>query len=302
MVLKVKRSPTNHVRKGHRSMITGLIRAGRVDDALTYAKAKNELEWYSLRLSHFYPDKQPPSEQPASKPPVSHAVGGEGVRDGGTVGDWDQSKPVSQKTQCDPFSEVGPLMSESITESLVVMNPEGVVNVEVEEEEPTQLFTWPVECVGKVVGYCGNKQLMQLEVEVSIHVEGFEGVKGRKVCSVWKGGYNLFVGEVLKVKLESRVGGEAWYEVIARGADVGPSLIVADPQLGILASNDGLTAAPVGFKGQVAPRAVVTPESEQIAPIASPEPTLDNVQDLAERERLKAIAEMEKEYGSGSGL
>lgn len=311
--LSPKRTKANWVRIGHRNRITCLIKDGNAAGALIYANKHKELEWYEHKLAILRPDlvgdcpieapKEESNGKPGSPQPIASSdlgdshrtmsillsagqpsqgaaqqeqTGGEGGRESGEAKDLDQSTPVGEKRQC-------PLDVPAIP-----------------------CTVWPQECVGVVVGYCGNKQLMQLEVEATLTVPGFVDnvVKGRKVCSVWKGGYNLFVGERVRVKLERAIGEEAWYEVVARDATVGREAIEGKGP-GTVASNDGMTAAPVGFAGQAMRGVVTIAPAEEVPANAKEtalEPTLDNVQDLAERERQKAFAEMSQQAFTGAEL
>lgn len=347
--LKLKRSPKNRVRVGHRNRITALIKLGNIDAALAHAHRNKELEWFTYKLACFRPDlaanvpqptegdgvKPLPSDIPPAKAttipimlnteeqpsrpavsptlppapqPLASQTGGEGGL--GTVGAQEphQSLPVGNFSQC-PVNESSHDKAEGGLEA-----DKGAIGANVEVggvlggEKGRMGYKWPEECIGKVVGYCGNRQLMQLEVEVWVEANGMgfvdNRVKGKKVCSVWKGGYSLYVGEEVRVKLERSIGEEAWYEVVARGSVVGEARLGSG--LGEMGTNDGMTVAPVGFEGQAMRKAGEAVKEEPVvapAPAPAPAPVKDeSVYELAERERQRAMDEMmQLAQASGSG-
>ena len=69
--LSVKRNPRNWQRVGHRNQITGFLRIGFLDHALTYASVHNELDWFQYKLAQFRPDIVLPHEDPSDTPPAT---------------------------------------------------------------------------------------------------------------------------------------------------------------------------------------------------------------------------------------
>ena len=66
--LSVKRNRKNWVRVGHRNQITGHLRMGNLQFALTYANYHRELEWFQYKLAHFRPDLRIPTEDNSTPP------------------------------------------------------------------------------------------------------------------------------------------------------------------------------------------------------------------------------------------
>lgn len=94
---------------------------------------------------------------------------------------------------------------------------------------------WPEESECVVIGKLPNKWQVRIELP-----------DGR-MTSCYRGGYNLWVKERLKVKICERLGEDAIYEVVERLPD--------EPVIKV--SPDGHTVAPNGFPDQVMPRGEV---------------------------------------------